>query len=99
MIYNRTSMKLTSKYDITARRQSVFVVTLDLWTKKRMQQIQMIQDFSPIHATFNLLPTILIDLSTIFYTFDMGQLRKLRRRNWKERLKICKIAKFKSDTS
>ena len=45
MIYNRTSMKLTSKYDITARRQSVFVVTLDLWTKKRMQQIQMIQDF------------------------------------------------------
>ena len=27
----------------------------------------------------------------------MGQLRKLDRRNWKERLKICKIAKFKSD--
>ena len=28
----------------------------------------------------------------------MGQLRNLRGRNRKERLKICKIAKFKSDT-
>jgi len=58
MIYNRTSMKLTSKYDITARWQSVFVVTLDLWKKQGMQQIQMIQDFSPFHATFNFLQTI-----------------------------------------
>ena len=40
-----------------------------------------------------------IDPSTVFSTFDMDKLEKIRRHHWKERLKINKIAKFESDTS
>ena len=34
---------------------------------------------------------------TVFSTFGMDKLRKIRRHHWKERLKISKIAKFQSD--
>ena len=40
-----------------------------------------------------------IYLSTDFSTFDMHQLGKIRRLCWKEQLKICKLAKFESDTT
>ena len=39
------------------------------------------------------------DPSAVFSTFDTEQLGKIRRQQWKERLNICKIAKFESDTS
>ena len=35
-----------------------------------------------------------IDPSTVFSTFDMDKLEKIRRRHWKERLKINKITKL-----
>ena len=35
----------------------------------------------------------------VFSTFYMDKLEEIRRHHWKERLKINKIAKFKSDTS
>ena len=42
----------------------------------------------------------IIDHSTsVFSTFDMDQLGKIRRLNWNERLKISKIAKSESETS
>ena len=34
-----------------------------------------------------------IDLFTVFSTFDMDKLRKIRRRYWKERLKISKTVR------
>ena len=37
-----------------------------------------------------------IDTSTVFSTFDMDKLEKIRRHHWKERLKISKITKFES---
>ena len=41
-----------------------------------------------------------IDLSTVFLTFEMDQLGKIRRHHWKKHLKISKFAKCdKSDTS
>ena len=40
-----------------------------------------------------------IDLSTVFSTFDMDKLRKIRQHHWKERLSVSKTAKFESDTS
>ena len=41
-----------------------------------------------------------IDPSTsVFSTFVMDQSGKICLQHWKERLKISKIAKFKSDTS
>ena len=39
------------------------------------------------------------DLFTVFSTFYVDQLEKIRRYHWNERLKISKIAKFESDTS
>ena len=39
-----------------------------------------------------------INPSTVFLTFDMGQLGKIRRHHWKERLNVCKEAKFESDS-
>ena len=38
-----------------------------------------------------------IDPSTVFSTFNMDQLVKIRRHHWKERLRISKIAKFEND--
>ena len=38
-------------------------------------------------------------LFTVFSTFDMDQLGKIRRHHWKERLNISNNAKFESDTS
>ena len=35
----------------------------------------------------------------VFSTFYLDKLEEIRRHHWKERLKINKIAKFKSDTS
>ena len=43
--------------------------------------------------------TRVIDLFMVFSTFYMDKLEEIRRHHWKERLKINKIAKFKSDTS
>ena len=43
--------------------------------------------------------SMLIVPATVFSTSDMDQLRKILAHHWKERLKISKIAKFKSDTS
>ena len=40
-----------------------------------------------------------IDLSTVFSTFDMDKLGKIRQHHWKERLDISKTAKFESDSS
>ena len=40
-----------------------------------------------------------IDLSTVFSTFDMDKLGKIRQHHWKERLDIGKTTKFESDTS
>ena len=41
-----------------------------------------------------------IDLSTVFLTFEMDQLGKIRQHHWKKHLKISKFAKCdKSDTS
>ena len=40
-----------------------------------------------------------IDLSTVFSTFDMDKLGKIRQHHWKERLDIGKTAKFESDSS
>lgn len=40
-----------------------------------------------------------IDPATVFATFDMKQLGKIRRHHCKERLKRRKTAKFESDTS
>ena len=37
-----------------------------------------------------------IDPSTVFSTFDMDKLEKIRRHHWKERLKINKITKLES---
>ena len=37
--------------------------------------------------------------TTVFSTFDMDQLGKIRRHRWNERLKISKIAKSESETS
>ena len=34
----------------------------------------------------------------VFSTFYMDQLGEIRRRHWKERLNISKIAKFESDS-
>ena len=36
---------------------------------------------------------------TVFSTFDMDQLGKIRLHHWKERLEISKTVKFKSVTS
>ena len=36
----------------------------------------------------------LIDPSTVFSTFDMDQLGKIRRHHWKDCLKISKLAEF-----
>ena len=42
----------------------------------------------------------IIDHSTsVFSTFDLDQLGKIRRLHWNERLKISKIAKSESETS
>ena len=38
-----------------------------------------------------------VDLSTVFSTLNMDQLGKIRQLYWKERLKICRTAKFQSD--
>ena len=43
--------------------------------------------------------TRVIDLFMVFSTFYLDKLEEIRRHHWKERLKINKIAKFKSDTS
>ena len=40
---------------------------------------------------------IVTDLFAVFSTFDMDKLGKTRWHHWKQRLKINKIAKFKSD--
>ena len=42
---------------------------------------------------------VLIDPPTVFWTFHMDQLGKIRRRHWKKHLKISNIIKFESDTS
>ena len=39
------------------------------------------------------------NLFTVFSTFDMDKLGKIRRHQLKELLKISRIAKFESDTS
>ena len=41
----------------------------------------------------------LMDPSTVFQTFDMDQVKKIRQHHWKERYNISKLAKFESDTS
>ena len=43
--------------------------------------------------------TRVIDLFMVFSTFYLDKLEEIRRHHCKERLKINKIAKFKSDTS
>ena len=43
--------------------------------------------------------TLKIDIFTVFSTFDMDTLRKIRRHHWKERLNIGKTAKFENDMS
>ena len=43
--------------------------------------------------------TVKMDLFTVFSTFYIDQLRKIRWHHWKKRLKISKSAKVKSDTS
>lgn len=46
----------------------------------------------------NCYPSFGRDLSTVFSTFEMNQLGKIRPHRWKESLKlISKIAKFESD--
>ena len=42
--------------------------------------------------------TLKIDLFTVFSTFDMDKLRKIRQHHWKERLNIGKPAEFENDT-
>ena len=39
----------------------------------------------------------LLDLFTVFSTFDIDKLGKIHQHHWKEHLKISKIAKFESD--
>ena len=39
------------------------------------------------------------DLSTVFLTFEMDQLGKIRRHHWKKHLKSSTFAKCESDTS
>ena len=41
----------------------------------------------------------IIDLFTVFSTFDMDKLGKIRRHHWKERFNISNTAKFENDTS
>ena len=48
--------------------------------------VQM-SDFFPQFAN----PGLPIDLSTIFSTFDVDKLGKIRRHHWEKRLKISKI--------
>lgn len=53
---------------------------------------------APIFFLQNCYPSFGRDLSTVFSTFKMNQLGKIRPRRWKESLKlISKIAKFESD--
>ena len=53
--------------------------------------VQM-SDFFPQFAN----PELPIDLSTIFSTFDVDKLGKIRRHHWKKRLKISKIVKIEN---
>ena len=41
----------------------------------------------------------IVPSTAVFSHFDKGQLQKIRRHYWKERLKISKTVKFESDTS
>ena len=50
-------------------------------------------------VTENKFPLLKIHLFTVFSTFYVDQLGKIRRYHWKERLKISEIVKFESDTS
>ena len=44
-------------------------------------------------------PSSSIDPFTVFITFDMDKLGKIRRHHWKERLKINEMAKFENEVT
>ena len=50
-------------------------------------------------VTENKFPLLKILLFTVFFTFYVDQLGKIRRQQWKEPLKSSKIVTFESDTS
>ena len=60
------------------------------------------QEWPDVAATImnsGIIRTVKMDLFTVFSTFYIDQLRKIRWHHWKKRLKISKSAKVKSDTS